>query len=185
MNKIKEAAPWPISTEMKPEDYEINRWIEKLDEVAIKHEAKWGIDKLPLLVEPELAAKWDAQINKLNKAIEQSCLNDVRVYASGMIRAWEALDKSASENHKPNKKDVWDVKHPESGRVYRICKNNIDARGSAEEGICVYSLQEVVRILEANQLINVVKEQFPGAEIKEVNDKGKIDWSKGDDIKLF
>ena len=67
--------------------------------------------------------------------------------------------------YKPNAPDVWDFRHPESGRRYRIGKTLPDAKAAIAPDVVVYSLEEVARILESQQLVNVVKEQFPGAAV--------------------
>ena len=44
------------------------------------------------------------------------------------------------------------------------------------EGVAVYSLEEVGRILEASTLLNVVKYNFPDATVAEIRPRGgKLD----------
>lgn len=168
-----------MSLELTPEQLEINRWIERLDEVAKSFESIWGIDRLPRLVQPDLAAKWDRQINKLNEAIINGDLRSMHELGQGTIRAWTILDAAARQaGHLPNVVDVWDFQHPMSGRRYRICKNLTDARAAAEEDTVVYTLEEIANLLEANQMVNVVKENFPGAIV----DKAFKNWATGDEI---
>jgi len=171
---LKRKVNYPMSMELNPTQAEINRYLEKLDNVAREFEARWGIDRLPKLVDGELAGKWDRQIGKLNEAITSSDLKSMKGLVDGTIRAWSVLEEAALKGgHKPNPDDVWDFKHPDSGRHYRIFKTNADAYCKAEDGVVNYSLEEVARLLEKNQLVNVVKEQFPGSVVEDVKPE---DW---------
>lgn len=163
-------------------ELEIQKWIEKLDDVAKSYEAIWGFERLPRLVDPGLAAKWQSQVTKLNVAIDTSNLVDMQILGAGLIRAWDVLDKAARNNgHTPNDVDVWSVTHPDSGNEYRIVKNNADARGVPDSEAVVYTLEEVVRILDKHSMINVVKKHFPGTKVEEVK-KENINWDDGDFI---
>jgi len=171
-------------TDLKPVDFEMQRHIQMLDDTAIKYEAVWGNDRLPKLVPPELAAKWDSQMEKVNQAIINSDLYMMQDLSVGTVRAWEVLDKAARDaGHAPEIKDAWNVVHPDSGRRYRICKNLPDARGCAEEGVVVYTLEEVARILEGCQMVNAVKDTFPNANVSKVMEG--FDFNKGDDVPEF
>ncbi len=160
--------------------FEIRRWVDKLDQISIDYEARWGCGKLPLLVAPDTAAKWERQWAKLDDAIIGRNLHLVRDLAEGCIRAWSALETAAiASGHKPIAPDAWEVRHPESGQVYRIVRNMPQARTPAAQGAVTYTLEEVVRLLEGQQLVNVVKATFEGAVVKNV---GPMDWGKGDAI---
>lgn len=149
--------------------FEIRRWIDQLDQVSIDYEARWGCGRLPLLAHPDIAAKWDRQWRKLDDAIIDRNLHLVRDLVQGCIRAWAALENNALvAGHKPIAPESWEVRHPESGAVYRIVKTNYDAHAPAASGAITYSLEEIARILEASQLVNVVKNTFQGATVKSV-----------------
>jgi len=163
---------WFEMYELQPEDFAMQKQIEQLDHVALDYEARWGIDVLPGLADADMQQKWNRQLEKLNKAIEDKRLNDVVGLIQGTIRGYKALeDHVKSRGYNPNPPDVWDVQHPESGQKYRICKNTTDARRSSEKDVVTYTLQEVARILESQQLVNVIKERFEGSEIKNIKKK--------------
>ena len=169
--------------ELTPNNLEINRHIDKLDAVAVRYESKWGADTLPKLVPEAMAAKWSAQCVKLNDAIQRGDLPMVADLVSGTIRGYEALDAAAvAAGHTSAPATYLEGRHPDSGQIYRIAINDMDARKAAEVGVVVYSLAEVVRILEGCQLINVIKNQWPGAEVKNV--KPAVDWDKGDALQF-
>lgn len=154
---------------MLNDNEEINRWLHKLDQVAIVFESKWGIGVLPTLADREIEMKWNKQKEKLALAVQDCDLPSVQKLVEGSIRAWKVLEDSAIKNgHKPRDPECWDVVHPDSGTKYRICKGLTDARAATEDGVIVYTLQEVVRVLEGHQLVNVVKDVFPGARVNKI-----------------
>ena len=141
---------------MEPDKYVIQTYIDWLDEEVRRVEAVWGpLPLLASLVPPDLAVKWHAQIAKLNAAIREADAAKVYDLVSGTVRGLAAMDAAASAaGHKMRGVGVWDAVHPETGRRYRICVNNNDAVLAAEKDVCVYTLAEVVRLLEAAQLVN-------------------------------
>lgn len=158
---------WFKMIEANAVDVQIQQHIQKLDDITIKVETKWGVDRLPLLVSPETQNKWRTQWRKLNDAIINKNLNDLIGLVDGTIRGYSALEAEAiAAGHQHNTPDVWDYQHPESGRKYRFCKNLPDARAAVEKDVVVYSLMEVANILEGQQLVNVVKDEFPGAVVE-------------------
>jgi hypothetical protein len=177
---LKRKVAWPMSNELAPDEYEINRWINKLDEVAITYTARWGISRLERLVNPALQAKWEQQLAKLDDAIQRRDLAQVRDLADGTIRGYRALEVAAvAEGHKPNPVDQWDVRSPDTGRCYRICKTVTDARAAGDHGTGTYSLDEIARILDKldlslrNPIIAPAAPQNPAKP---------FDWKKGDEL---
>jgi len=170
---------WKEKMELNPQDYEIQRWIEKLDQEAIRYESKWGIGTLQKLAPAHLAEKWNAQCEKLNDAISGSKLPDVAALVDGSIRGYAALEAAAiAAGHTPARPNVWEAEHPESGRRYRIAVNEMDARACACPGVCVYTLHEVINILEKNQLVNVIKNNARAAK----KESAPFDFARGDDM---
>ena len=159
----------------------ILRYLTRLDQVQIEYESRWGILKLPSLCSAAMQDKWNNQKAKLQHAVNENRLHDVVALVEGSIRAYDAMEKDALSNgHKMYNADMWDVKHPESGQVYRIVKNNYDAGISLHDGALVYTLTEIARILEKHHNINAVKDSFPDATVLKINNT--FDYTKGDDI---
>jgi hypothetical protein len=158
-----------------PVQVEIQRYIDKLDSVAISYESKWGIGILPSLVSLDIKEKWNAHTEKLNAAITSDDLMAVCDLVDGAIRGYAAMDANALANgHAPHEPEAWDVMHPENGNKYRIVKTNLDARRVTEDGVAVFSLLEVARILDASRL-NVIKEAFPDSVVESIDSKFKED----------
>ena len=73
-------------------------------------EAKWGVDRLRLLVSPELREKFDRQRYLLNQAIWHGELEAVRRESLRTVKAWLALDAAATAANKPPLQPlVWEV----------------------------------------------------------------------------
>lgn len=164
---------------LSPEQLQINFHILALDDVARKFEAVWGAGRLPTLVSPETRLKWKTQIEKLRTAILANDLPAVVELAAGTMRGWTALEAQALRGgHRPIAPDVWEVRHPDSGQIYRITRNLNEARAQAAPGTVTYTLEEVACILETRQLVNQPKEARP---LRSCVPFG-YDWANGDEI---
>lgn len=166
---------------MNDTQWNIMRHVQRLDHVSADYEARWGCDQLPNMVSEDMRLKWDRQWAKLDDAIAAQNIALVEDLSQGCVRAWAALETQAlAAGHKPIHPDAWEARHPESGQVYRIVRNLPQAYIQAP-GTITYTLEEIVRILESNQLVNVVKSTFEGATVKDV---APFDWNKGDSVEF-
>ena len=105
--------------------YEIERWLYKLDQVAVGYEAVWGIGALQEHAPPDIKLKWDKQQEKLNAAIEKEDVNLLAHLVEGTIRAWRVLESEAlKKGLKPNDESFLEVVS-DGGQVYRIYKTTI------------------------------------------------------------
>jgi hypothetical protein len=166
----------PLSSEKSwartPGTYIAGRaYIDGADETAAEMEAKWGCDRLRLLVSPELREKFDRQRYLLNQAIWHGELEEVRREAGRMVNAWLALDKAATAAAKqPLAAEVWEVPL-EDGTVAAIVQDDAQAHAVVAEGrkVCVYTLEEIARLLSNYPDIAKAKLVFPGATITAVH----------------
>jgi hypothetical protein len=149
-------------------------YLDGADETAAEMEAKWGADRLRLLVSPELREKFDRQRYLLNQAIWHGDLEQVRHEANRMTTAWLALDKAATAAGKqPLHPQVWEVAVTDPGMpddptnaayVVAIVPDDASARHVIADGrkVTVYTLDEIGRILAAYPDLAKVKDTFPG-----------------------
>ena len=151
----------------------IHHAIKPLDKIASDAEMKWGCDRLPELVSPELAARFGSAKAKLDAAIIANDPQDVTHRADVLARGWAAMETDATQRgNEALVPDVWSYT-TDDGFKCAIARSNADAikaiRTMPEfEGVAVYSLEEVGRILEANTLLNVVKKNFPDAVVEDI-----------------
>jgi hypothetical protein len=150
-------------------------YLDEADQTAVEMESKWGVDRLRLLVGPELREKFDRQRYLLNQAIWHGELEDVRTQAMRMVKAWYALDAAAQDYGKqPLDPLVWEVvvkqtdEHgADSSYVAAIVPGNSHAYKVVAEGrkVAVYTLEEIGNLLAAMPKVAKIKELFPGATV--------------------
>lgn len=155
-----------------PGEYLAGRaYIDGADETAAEMEAKWGCDRLRLLVGPELREKFDRQRYLLNQAIWHGELEAVRRESGRMVMAWQALDRAAAAAGKrPLAPTVWEVPL-EDGTVAAIVPDGAQAHAVVGEGraVSVFTLEEIGRLLSNYPDIAKAKLVFPGATITRVS----------------
>jgi DNA-binding CsgD family transcriptional regulator len=120
-------------------------YIDGADQTAAEMEAKWGADRLRLLVSPELREKFDRQRYLLNQAIWHGELEAVRTETGRMVKAWLALDREAAAAGKqPLDPLVWEVALAD-GRVAAIVPDGDRAGRVNADGreVVVYTLDEI------------------------------------------
>ena len=144
--------------------------IDEVDLLARELEAKWGVDRLRLMVDAELRAKFDSQRHKLNIAIWHGNLDDVRTEARRMIKAWKALDAKATEMGRERlKPTVWEIPLP-NGTVAALVRSNEDVKDVSPDKrwVQVYTIEEIGRLIVGFPEIAKAKEIWKGAEITAV-----------------
>jgi hypothetical protein len=145
-------------------------YIDGVDETASEMEAKWGADRLRLLVPADLREKFDRQRYLVNQAIWHGELEDVRRETGRMVNAWLALDRVATEAGKqPLPPAVWEIALAD-GSVAAIVPDHARAAMVNGEGrhVAVYTLDEISRLLSNYPEVAKAKLVFPGATVTEV-----------------
>ena len=166
--------------------------IEALDEVARQMELKWGIDRLPRLVaafDPDLAARFWSQLEKLNAACETGYLEGQEREATRMRNAWMALDAAAeaagADPISPRRIEG----RFEDGRLLVV----VDGRESAwkvandDRAAVVWSIEEICSVLFKFEMVNDAKLIFPGARVEQARvdpekPKPPVNWRQGDQL---
>lgn len=102
--------------------------LDRLDAVASAMERKWGIDRLPKLVDAPLAVRFRSQAERLDEAIRIGVLAAISAQAEAMLRAWNALDAAAlAGGWKPLAPTIWEAALPETGEVVAIVRDADEA----------------------------------------------------------
>jgi hypothetical protein len=148
----------------------------ELDKVAVAAEARWGLDRLPDLVTPELREKFHAQGDKLDAAMMMQDADAVEHEAAVMIRAWNALERAArAAGAREVSGAYWGAKMAD-GRLLAVCETIHDARKAAADNpdAVVLAVSEIAALwphFESRGVIEKAKVAFPGAEVKKA---GKV-----------
>lgn len=149
------------------------------DAVVRASEVKWGIDRLPLLVEADLRDRFWAQMDVLNAALEKGSGVEVEEAVASTIRGVQALERRAEElGAQPVTGEVWEETTP-NGAVVAVCRDASEIAKIRDDGRVdrVYTMSEVAAIVEAweeskpGQAVNKVKSLFDGATIESVRPK--------------
>lgn len=144
-------------------------------------EVKWGIDRLPLLVEADLRDRFWAQMDVLNKAIDRGSGVEVEEAVASTIRGVEALERRAIDlGAEPVSGEVWEETTP-SGAVVAVCRDRAEIAKIRDSGRIdrVYAMSEIAAIVEAfeegkaGETTKKVKSLFEGATIESVKKKSK------------
>lgn len=145
-------------------------YMDGADHTASEMEAKWGADRLRLLVSPELREKFDRQRYLFNQAIWHGELEDVRRESNRMTTAWLALDRAAVAAGKALLDPlVWEIAL-EDGSVAAVVPDKDQAHRVVGEGrkVTVFTLDEIGRLLSNYPGIAQTKLVFPGATVTAV-----------------
>jgi hypothetical protein len=141
--------------------------LDGVDVIAAEMDAFWGIDRLRLLVSPELREKFDRQRYRLAAAIRNGDLETLRQECARMARAWNVLNAAAREaGAEPIQADVWEVALAD-GTIAAIVPDNVSAHRVNQDGraVSVFTLEEVGRLLDIHNGVVKAKLQWPGATV--------------------
>ena len=149
--------------------------ITELDKIVTDYENRWGIDRLPSLVDEKLRERFEQQLDRLNKAIDMDVGSEVKVEAETMARAYAQLEKVAKANgHQELTGEFWEAAMPD-GRVLAITRTFDEQHKVARENrdVLVYCVEEVANIIanwEGHKEVTMVKHVFPGAVVTDVRE---------------
>lgn len=173
---------WISEMNATPNEVQVNRIIDRLDQVAIDYEARWGVGRLEGMVSDDLRLKWDRQVEKVNNAIQDKNPIVLTDLMEGTIRGWKALEDNAlASGHSPNDPRYVEYAHP-SGTLYKICYASADAKLLAHQATADC---RIVTLQEMANLMNERENQVYGLNVKIDPVEEKItffDWQEGDTI---
>ena len=142
-------------------------------------DVRWGVDRLPLLVEAELRDRFWAQMDLLNAAIAKGSGVEVEEAVAATVRGVQALERRAIERGaEPVSGEVWEETTPQ-GAVIAVCRDASEIAKIRDDGRIdrIYTMAEIAAIVEwweeskAGQVTNKVKSLFDGATIESVKPK--------------
>jgi hypothetical protein len=146
----------------------------EMDEIAARYEREWGVDRLPRLVSEATAQRFQAAMDLLRADFPPAGRSWEDVRAS-IARGWAALATEATQRgHAPLPPAIHEIPLEGCpGAVAAICRDDEHAqavilRAKAEgRTVSTWTLAEVVRVIQANELVNVIKDRFPGATVQQ------------------
>ena len=150
------------------------------DRAVTEYERRWGIDRLPELVGPELRDRFVAQCERLNAAIDAADADAVEKLVTVSLRAYAALEQAARDAGAAELTgEYWEAALPEGGVLCVVRSVHEQARVARERrDAIVWSVEEVARVigsLEAAKAASMAKAAFAGAVVEQVTGKGELD----------
>ena len=143
----------------------------ELDAVAAKHEREWGIGRLPLLVSPELATRWQSALDLLRNDHPPPGQTWDSVRGS-LAKGWPAMAAEArARGHEPLPAPVAEAEW-EPGRIFAVALNPVhkqalELRAKADErtSYSVWTVAELATLVRSIPIVSNIKDMFAGAEI--------------------
>ena len=178
VTKSKRSREWRFYPSERDADKCVNA-LATYDAEVRARDIKWGVDRLPLLVEPELRDRFWAQMELLNKAIAKGSGPEVEEAVAATVRGVQALERRAIElGAEPVTGEVWEETTP-TGAVIAVCKDASEIAKIRDDGRLdrVYTMAEIAALVEqweaskAGEMTNKVKSLFPNATIEAVRPK--------------
>lgn len=149
---------------------QIDYGIAPMDRLATQMEMTWGVDVLPTLVPPEMAAKYGAAMAHLNACIEADDVNGTAAAAGNCMRGLEAMDAKARETGMPSPEAL--AFGEVDGFKFGIIKGAGDWTAvKNENGHRLFSLREVGLALNAylnTPLVAATKAAFPNSQVTRI-----------------
>lgn len=160
------------------------------DRAANEMDQKWGIDRLPELVSPALAAKYGEALAHLNECIAAEDPAKVADAASNCTRGMAAMEAEAIANgYQPATGTHWEYELRDDDEVFRfaIIKDDREwpALKAARPDLLIFTMHEAavaLRGLSKKIALESIKSHFPGAKIQNSPQLPKSFWDHGDAI---
>ena len=155
------------------------------DRAMREAEATWGIDRLPGLVAPDLAAKFGLEVGKMNEAIGAGNATRAAELAASCCRGIGVMDAAArAAGHAPLTAEAWEITI--DGRTYAILKDvaHWPAYAGQRPGVKFFSLREAVICLLTTETpaVATAKALWPGTEITAVRKTTPLEAELDDEI---
>lgn len=146
--------------------------IAPLDRLAADFERKWGIDRLPTLVSPDMAAKYGTAIGQLHEAMTAGDVQVVAHKAAVCMRGLSAMDAEATAaGHEPATGAFWEydlggfhfgvLRDAEQWQTVRDARPDLMFFTMREVALALKAYAETVPLAE-------VKKHFPDAQISKL-----------------
>lgn len=161
----------------KRTEIETDHAVAPFDQMATEMDVRWGIDRLPSLVTPELASRYGAAVAYLNECIRENDPAKTIAAVNNCLRGMEAMNAEAERlGATPASGDYieYELEAEPGGEPFRfgILKDGCEWQAAKAErpDLEFYTLREVAIALRAKIQtgpIAEIKKQFSGAEVVE------------------
>lgn len=168
----------------RAEDTKRHHMVAPFDRAARAMDDKWGIDRLPELVTPELAEKFGDTMAKLNDAIRTG--DELAGWVGVGIRAFAALDAEAERlGAQPASREVIEVEV--DGIRYGIMRDDAawPAIKAERPDLVLVTAREAANAVRnkspLGEVTDKVREHFPDATVTKAVQLPPVDYANGGD----
>lgn len=175
---------WPMSENLDPLTFQLNRLVAEFDDLALGYEAKWGIGQLEAWAaadNPDLAERFQRQIDKLADALAEKNLVATQELVMGFKRAYEALEADCEARGRVCTTPVVFF-YRRGSTAYKITRTISQARALAKGDDCVVmSCEELINFYHS-AAVDVYTRRDGSKPVVSVVDDDGFDWKKGDNL---
>lgn len=143
----------------------------ELDAIASRYERAWGVNRLPLLVSEQSAAKWQTALDLLAAEYPPAGFTWEQVRQS-LARGWAALEAEAkARGHEPLPGPVAEAEWM-PGRLFAIAHDDahrqaMELRNKADKRtVGIFTVAEVARLIAHIPIVGEIKEAWPLADLQ-------------------
>lgn len=157
--------------------------VTSVDERARACNRRWGFNRLPHLVPIDVLEKFRSAKLKWERACLDATpfpvaatMDEVKLRADVMLRAYDKLEAIAEEaGHLPGPLHQWEFELGDNTPVILVRDRADLSRVDAGDRACqVWSLDEIVDVIERFPMLSKAKECFPGAEVIPMRTSRKV-----------
>lgn len=161
-----------LNPDARQSEIAVDHGVAPFDRAANEMDAKWGIDRLPELVTPEMAVRYGQAVGYLNQCINENDPAKVVEAVSNCIRGLHALDAEATAaGHKPASGKY--IEHEMDGEKIGILLDHAEWKTAEAErpDLTFISLRQVHNAWNAyrGSIVENVVDTFPGSTVKPTN----------------
>ena len=126
---------------------------------------KWGADYLRLKVSSEMRFKWDAQVERYEKAVAEKHLPSVRIHAKSIEAGIAAMESEAKLlGNEPMPPMIWTSKGGPRGTTIHVVQHAEQVKRAENKSAATFTVDELIKMIPAGVI--ALKLQFTGSELK-------------------
>ena len=126
---------------------------------------KWGADYLRLKVSSEMRFKWDAQVERYEKAVAEQHLPSVRIHAKSIEAGIAAMESEAKLlGNEPMPPMIWTSKGGPRGTTIHVVREAEQVKRVQNKNAATFTVDELIKMIPAGVI--ALKLQFTGSELK-------------------
>ncbi len=143
--------------------------LEEFDRHNWEAERIWGVDRLPSLISIETRLSWWQGRAMLDTAIRDNNAVMVTALVENMVKGMhQMITEAEAAGYAPLSPDIWEAPLSD-GRILQIVRTFPAACYQPDDrNVLLWTIEDVARMVDQHDAINMIKDAFPGATITDV-----------------